>query len=87
MKPIVKWVGGKSQLLDTIKKKLPKKFNKYYELLIQWNEKINLTRITEPEEVAVKHFADSLTLLNYYDIPQGAKVIDVAQVQVFPAYL
>lgn len=59
-------------------------FAKYYELLIEWNNKINLTRIIEPEEVAVKHFADSLTLINYYDIPQNSKVIDVGTGAGFP---
>ena len=59
-------------------------FEKYYHILIKWNEKINLTRITEPKEVAVKHFADSLTLLNYYDIPKNAKVIDVGTGAGFP---
>lgn len=59
-------------------------FNQYYNLLIEWNDKINLTRIVEPEEVAIKHFADSLALLNYYNIPQGAKVIDVGTGAGFP---
>lgn len=59
-------------------------FEKYYQLLIDWNNKINLTRITEPEEVAIKHFADSLTLLNHYDIPQNAKLIDVGTGAGFP---
>lgn len=59
-------------------------FEQYYELLIDWNNKINLTRITEPQEVAVKHFADSLTLLNYYDIPEKAKIIDVGTGAGFP---
>ena len=36
-------------------------FQRYYELLIEWNEKINLTAITEPQEVAVKHFIDSVS--------------------------
>lgn len=59
-------------------------FERYYNLLLDWNEKINLTRITEKSEVALKHFADSLTLLNYYDIPQGAKLIDVGTGAGFP---
>lgn len=60
-------------------------FEKYYELLIDWNKKINLTRITELQEVAVKHFADSLSLLNCYEIPEGAKVIDVGTGAGFPS--
>ncbi len=59
-------------------------FDKYYEMLIDWNKRINLTRITEPEEVAVKHFADSLSLLDCYEIPEGAKVIDVGTGAGFP---
>ncbi len=59
-------------------------FEKYYELLIDWNSKINLTRITDRDEVALKHFADSLTLLNYLDIPENARVIDVGTGAGFP---
>ena len=59
-------------------------FEKYYNLLIDWNSRINLTRITEPYEVAVKHFADSLTLLKYYAVPEAAKVIDVGTGAGFP---
>lgn len=59
-------------------------FEEYYKLLIEWNKKINLTRITEPEDVVIKHFADSLTLLKYCDIPQNSKVIDVGTGAGFP---
>lgn len=57
---------------------------KYFELLVLWNEKINLTAITEPNEVAVKHFADSLSVFNYVDFPKGASVIDVGTGAGFP---
>ena len=40
-------------------------FNKYMNLLLEWNEKINLTAIVEPDEVKLKHFVDSLTVLKY----------------------
>jgi 16S rRNA (guanine527-N7)-methyltransferase len=43
------------------------KFEKYYNLLVEWNEVMNLTAITEPDEVALRHFADSLTILPYID--------------------
>ena len=59
-------------------------FERYYELLIEWNKRINLTRITEPDEVVIKHFVDSLTLLKYCEIPQNAKVIDVGTGAGFP---
>lgn len=60
------------------------KFEVYYKLLKKWNEKINLTAITDAEGVAVKHFADSLSILNYCNIPQNAKVLDVGTGAGFP---
>ena len=60
------------------------RFCEYYRLLIEWNEKMNLTALTEPRDVAVKHFIDSLTLLQYADIPQGASLIDVGTGAGFP---
>ena len=59
-------------------------FEKYYSLLVEWNEKMNLTAITEKDEVAIKHFADSVSLLSVVDIPQGASVIDVGTGAGFP---
>lgn len=59
-------------------------FEKYYNLIIKWNSKINLTRITRPCEVAVKHFADSLTILKYCNIKENAKIIDVGTGAGFP---
>lgn len=59
-------------------------FQAYMELLLNWNEKMNLTAITEPEEVAEKHFIDSLTLLSACKIKEGAKVLDVGTGAGFP---
>lgn len=58
----------------------------YNELLIDWNEKINLTALTAPEDVALKHFTDSLMLLRYIDIEKDARVriIDVGTGAGFP---
>lgn len=61
-----------------------KQLEKYYKLLTQWNEKINLTAITDEQGVAVKHFADSLALLNYVDIPENSTLIDVGTGAGFP---
>ena len=41
------------------------KFKTYFDLLIEWNNKINLTSIVEENEVITKHFADSLSILKY----------------------
>ena len=56
----------------------------YYEMLLEWNAVMNLTALTEPRDVALKHFADSLTVLKYCDIPDGATVIDVGTGAGFP---
>ena len=59
-----------------------KRFLHYYEMLIEWNAKINLTAITDPEGVASRHFADSLLALKL--IPQGARLIDIGTGAGFP---
>lgn len=59
------------------------KLVRYKELLVEWNEKMNLTAITEDREVAVKHFADSLSVLKVMDIG-GKSVIDVGTGAGFP---
>lgn len=58
------------------------KFYNYMNLLLEWNEKINLTAITEPSEVIEKHFIDSLTVLD--EIKSDNKVIDVGTGAGFP---
>lgn len=58
------------------------KFFKYMNLLLEWNEKINLTAITEPEEVILKHFIDSLTISKY--IEKNKTLADVGTGAGFP---
>lgn len=58
------------------------KFYKYMNLLIEWNEKINLTAITEPKEIIIKHFIDSLTVLK--DIKGKNTLVDVGTGAGFP---
>ena len=57
---------------------------KYYELLIEWNEKINLTAITEKEQVYLKHFYDSLTINKVYELNKKIKVCDMGTGAGFP---
>lgn len=60
-------------------------FNTYYKRLVEWNEKINLTAVTEQEEVYLKHFYDSITPLFYADIEEGASLCDVGAGAGFPS--
>ena len=61
-----------------------KQFNRYYELLIEWNKVINLTAITEPQEVAVKHMIDSIAAYDEKLFVEGTSVIDVGTGAGFP---
>ncbi len=58
------------------------KFDLYMKLLLEWNEKINLTAITEKDDIILKHFVDSLTILKYVD--KRDKIIDIGTGAGFP---
>ncbi len=60
------------------------KLNLYGNLLLEWNEKINLTAITEPQDVLYKHFYDCILFLKNCKVPQGAELIDVGTGAGFP---
>lgn len=59
-------------------------FQRYYELLIEWNQKMNLTAITDKEDVYLKHFYDSLTIAFDFDF-QNQTIIDVGAGAGFPS--
>ena len=61
------------------------RFDKYAELLVEWNGKMNLTAITEPEEIEVKHFLDCLMLPKYFNLDYIQTVIDVGVGAGFPS--
>ena len=58
--------------------------DKYAQFLVEYNEKVNLTAITQPDEIVIKHFIDSMLLLRYYNAPVGAKLCDVGSGAGFP---
>lgn len=60
------------------------RLDKYAEMLVETNKTLNLTAITDPEEIVYKHFIDSLSLLTCVEIKEGAKVIDVGTGAGFP---
>lgn len=60
-------------------------FNIYYKLLVEWNEKMNLTAITAQEEVYLKHFYDSISAAFYFDFTKNISVVDVGAGAGFPS--
>lgn len=58
--------------------------NQYYDLLIEWNQKINLTSITSKEEVYLKHFYDCATLYKIYPLYQDLSLCDIGTGAGFP---
>ncbi|MCG1021109.1 16S rRNA (guanine(527)-N(7))-methyltransferase RsmG [Sutcliffiella horikoshii] len=60
-------------------------FDTYYKLLVDWNEKMNLTAITDEEEVYLKHFYDSITASFYVDLNQELTLCDVGAGAGFPS--
>lgn len=66
--------------------KQEQQFALYYQLLVEWNEKMNLTAITEEDEVYLKHFYDSISASFYYDFQSGPRrLIDVGAGAGFPS--
>lgn len=66
----------------TLSEDQQEQFYTYMQLLLEWNEKINLTAIIEPEEILVKHFIDSISIVPY--IKKGETVLDIGTGAGFP---
>ncbi|MCI1592837.1 MULTISPECIES: 16S rRNA (guanine(527)-N(7))-methyltransferase RsmG [Heyndrickxia] len=60
-------------------------FERYFELLVEWNEKMNLTAITEKNDVYLKHFFDSITAAFYVNFNEPLKICDVGAGAGFPS--
>ena len=61
-------------------------FLTYYELLTEWNSFMNLTAITEFQEVVTKHFLDSLSIVKAQDMKKVKTLLDVGSGAGFPEY-
>ncbi|MFG6113615.1 16S rRNA (guanine(527)-N(7))-methyltransferase RsmG [Halobacillus sp. MO56] len=62
-----------------------RQFQQYYEILVEWNEKMNLTAITDEEGVYLKHFYDSITAAFYHDFTKPLQICDVGAGAGFPS--
>lgn len=82
----IEWLSKKLEehgieLTDTQKQQ----FETYYQLLVEWNEKMNLTSITDEHDVYLKHFYDSITPSFYYDFNQPLSICDIGAGAGFPS--
>ena len=77
--------GGARSLGMDLTPRQTERFVSYAALLCEWNERMNLTAITDPEGIAVRHFIDSLTLLGSLTPPPDAKLLDVGAGAGFPS--
>ena len=81
----VKFIQALAEKNIQLSEKQLQQFDRYFSLLVEWNQKINLTAITEHDEVYLKHFYDSLVPLWWVEIPEAAKVVDVGAGAGFPS--
>lgn len=72
------------EFADELSEKQYEQLEKYAEMLCEWNQKMNLTAITDDEGIAAKHFLDCLAFLRRAEIPSGAKLADVGTGAGFP---
>lgn len=77
-------LSGAAEYGVTLSDEAVERFDIYARLLVERNKVMNLTAITESDEIVKKHFVDSLSLLSVVDIPENAKVIDVGTGAGFP---
>lgn len=79
-----KFRQGLSNLRIELTEKQIEQFLKYYEMLIEKNKVMNLTAITEYDEVIEKHFLDSISLCQVYDLLKPVKILDMGTGAGFP---
>ena len=82
--PLEKFKQGLEKLNLHLTDEQIKQFLTYYELLIEKNKVMNLTAITEYEEVIEKHFLDSISLCQVYDLSKPVKILDLGTGAGFP---
>lgn len=80
----VRFIQGAASVGVKVSHEQASLFGKYLNLLLDWNQKINLTAITDPEEVVVKHFIDSVVLVPYLNKYSSLSVLDVGTGAGFP---
>lgn len=77
-------IDGAEELGYKLTEKQVRQFEKYYEMLIEWNKKINLTSIIDEQEVIQKHFLDSIAVKKVIDLSNYDSLIDLGTGAGFP---
>ena len=67
-----------------INEKQKSDFEIYAKMLVEWNKKMNLTSITQENEIAIKHFIDSISVIKYLNLNKNASLIDIGTGAGFP---
>lgn len=75
---------GIQALSGTVTEKQTEQFAKYSEMLVEWNEKMNLTAVTDPDGISVKHFLDSILPIYHIDFDGCGSVADIGTGAGFP---
>lgn len=83
-KYITKFLDGLEELQISLHEDQMQQFLAYYEMLVETNKVMNLTAITEFDEVIEKHFLDSLSLIRIYDLRREVKILDMGTGAGFP---
>ena len=78
------FIAALKELNITLSTEQQQKLDQFYHLLVEWNKKINLTRITSEEDVYLKHFYDSLTIVKVVDLNKVHTLCDVGTGAGFP---
>ena len=78
------FIAALKELNITLSPEQQQKLDQFYHLLVAWNKKINLTRITSEEDVYLKHFYDSLTIVKVVDLNKVHTLCDVGTGAGFP---
>lgn len=83
-KDLTQFLSDLEKLNIALSDKQVEQFLKYYELLVEWNSFMNLTAITDFDEVCKKHFVDSVSLIKAMDLTKEMSVIDIGTGAGFP---
>lgn len=83
-KKLNQFISDLSKLSITLSDDQVEQFMKYYQLLVEWNSFMNLTAITDFDEVCKKHFVDSVSLVKAMDLSKEMSVIDIGTGAGFP---